>query len=744
MPSKTHKCIAFESANSIKQCKNEAEHPNKQDVKQYKIEGGMEMRYCEAHWQNLVNCGAFPCIYTKFENEKHSKVVGCPYTSGNQIIEGQCDYEILSGKLKKSDRGKNNLKYKDLAMVSPVSSPRLVSSKAVTPRASTPRSVSPKPPSPRPKPASPRTKLPALKPMGSFEEETRVKEAKMKREKDEESESDTDDFEDAKSEASESDIEASESEMSESDDGGDEFIVPKREKRKHTSLRSLPSKTRKRMPRVFPVEMRESEIPGFFLRKPARNFVKTLNLIDSSQNLEDVKSAVKLIVDEIRYYHTNTKLSDKNKKPYSFNVEENVVTEFSKIMARYMFNPLRVELLMSYMFDYESRDLTLTFSYFGFRGLGSSETLQSQLSNTDSRFARPQPVFAYTFNETSSLTKLKLPAYGATMEDNINRAEKMIKIASESYGLNTNNKNFLNLKNQVENFKSGKTTTPNLKDLVENATLLYKNIIDIRDGKATPPPSTGTTTSGTTPPPSAAAGGSNIDKVKGFNDILKTFIENHLDKLNDGNLKNIATTINNENTKKKLDYISGLINSGENDNNIITKLTNFTNNSNFPADLTGSTASSTVAPKPTDGAAVSTSKAVKVEVIENALSKLKNRSEINGGIAFYPGGNPQRIAGLIADFDSADADTKKSIKDLLEKISKLSKYAGDLTDKGKQDQIKGAFSTSVKNDKSAAEILTALTEAVSKIDKPEGGKLDINSIPGGGGGGKRGSRKGKP
>lgn len=68
---------------------------------------------------------------------------------------------------------------------------------------------------------------------------------------------------------------------------------------------------------------------------------------------------LKLIVESIRAMPEN--------EGYSFNVQEPVVDIVADKLAVFMNNSLRIELILSFLFYYESRDLSQPFSYYGFK-----------------------------------------------------------------------------------------------------------------------------------------------------------------------------------------------------------------------------------------------------------------------------------------------------------------------------------------------------------------------------------------
>ena len=110
----------------------------------------------------------------------------------------------------------------------------------------------------------------------------------------------------------------------------------------------------------------------FTRRNTAPNFtteegsVKLLFIIDET---DDVNEAIvnlrkfKLIVFAADMNTTN--------KPDDFEerarVTEDIVDKTAEILSAYMNNPMRIELVLSFLYDYDTRDLDVDFGYFGFR-----------------------------------------------------------------------------------------------------------------------------------------------------------------------------------------------------------------------------------------------------------------------------------------------------------------------------------------------------------------------------------------
>lgn len=338
--------------------------------------------YCEEHWEKVYK-NELVIIDTK--TDKNVRFIGYPRINDNDEDESYLDYgedicslALLRGKLK-DEAAKLELNKKSGSSPRPVGSPKMPGSPRApyietiggTPRMSKTPETSKAPKSPRaPSVRSPvllRSRSPKI---GTTPVSTPV----TKRKEEEYSESE-----------SESDIGSDSDSQSGSDSEREEFDVPKQRKYKHTPKDELPKSRKTRVPRVLPTEPREEDTPAYDLNK---NNVEFLYIIDTENDLKKVKLNLRKFAGYIRTIPENIPA---NKKAYSFNVEESVVTKFSKILARYMFNQIRIELVLYYLFDYETRDLALPYQYFGFKGENSEEEIGWDiLKNVDSGIHPPR------------------------------------------------------------------------------------------------------------------------------------------------------------------------------------------------------------------------------------------------------------------------------------------------------------------------------------------------------------------
>lgn len=93
-----------------------------------------------------------------------------------------------------------------------------------------------------------------------------------------------------------------------------------------------------------------------------KTFMRALKDIDSTNDIAVVMSRLEFVIDSIELENTNRRRD----VTYNFSVSEDVVNKFANLLHnKYkMKDPKRIELLMSFLFDYDSRDLTKKFSEF--------------------------------------------------------------------------------------------------------------------------------------------------------------------------------------------------------------------------------------------------------------------------------------------------------------------------------------------------------------------------------------------
>lgn len=152
---------------------------------------------------------------------------------------------------------------------------------------------------------------------------------------------------------------------------------------------------KKRMIRSAPDVERNCN-PPFIDFKHNEHIVECLEILDRSK---DVKEGLDCINDIINIVEKHPK-----NKSYNYNVTEVVVDKVAAQLARYMFDADRIELLLTFMFDYESRDLTQKMSFYGFKKDYGFKVGNNSISFLDSSplkflqggaceyFAKPRPV----------------------------------------------------------------------------------------------------------------------------------------------------------------------------------------------------------------------------------------------------------------------------------------------------------------------------------------------------------------
>jgi hypothetical protein len=98
---------------------------------------------------------------------------------------------------------------------------------------------------------------------------------------------------------------------------------------------------------------------------PYINFLNNEGIVNAMEILDRTKDA-KEGLEQIAIIKNTIKFDPKN-KGYNYNVTEGVVDKVAAKFARYMFDADRIELLLTFMFYYDSRDLSQKLSFYGFK-----------------------------------------------------------------------------------------------------------------------------------------------------------------------------------------------------------------------------------------------------------------------------------------------------------------------------------------------------------------------------------------
>lgn len=179
--------------------------------------------------------------------------------------------------------------------------------------------------------------------------------SRMSYESESESESETDEDNDS--------VMSSESES----DSENEGIIP------------LSKKSKKKYIRPKSVYKRAKEEPDFKLKDGA---AKQLQVIDTTDNVMTALIKLKNFKLEVFGSDINVKGDDNMEEKYKkYSVTEKVVNETARVLSKYMTNPMRIELVLSFLYDYDTRDLNVPFSFFGFRSPKNSDVLNQTLAS---------------------------------------------------------------------------------------------------------------------------------------------------------------------------------------------------------------------------------------------------------------------------------------------------------------------------------------------------------------------------
>lgn len=94
-------------------------------------------------------------------------------------------------------------------------------------------------------------------------------------------------------------------------------------------------------------------------------------LVDSLETIDTTKD-YKEALEHIYYVKMMIGASKFNEK-YNYEITEDVADQIAEMLGAYMYDMDRIELVLSYLFDYDSRDLTVDFRYFGFKPTSSGK-----------------------------------------------------------------------------------------------------------------------------------------------------------------------------------------------------------------------------------------------------------------------------------------------------------------------------------------------------------------------------------
>lgn len=98
-----------------------------------------------------------------------------------------------------------------------------------------------------------------------------------------------------------------------------------------------------------------------------KDMVKALEILDNTYDLQEALDKISYIIGTLKNNVKNINIAEMKKKDQSmWSVEESVVNYVAEKFAPYINDSDRIELLMSYIFDYDRRDLTKKFSFYGF------------------------------------------------------------------------------------------------------------------------------------------------------------------------------------------------------------------------------------------------------------------------------------------------------------------------------------------------------------------------------------------
>jgi hypothetical protein len=97
------------------------------------------------------------------------------------------------------------------------------------------------------------------------------------------------------------------------------------------------------------------------------SIVEALEILDNTYDLMEALDKIGFIRDTIKNHPKNIEIAEKKKKDQSmWSVEDSVINYIAEKFAPYVNDSDRIELLLSYIFDYDRRDLTKNFKFYGF------------------------------------------------------------------------------------------------------------------------------------------------------------------------------------------------------------------------------------------------------------------------------------------------------------------------------------------------------------------------------------------
>ncbi len=97
-----------------------------------------------------------------------------------------------------------------------------------------------------------------------------------------------------------------------------------------------------------------------------KDLEKHLRVIDTTRNSFEALQEIQAVMNDIDKQLKKDDSSRTANTKYTYTVKEKVVNEVAKDLSKYMDNPDRIELVLIFLFDYESRDLFEQMKFYGF------------------------------------------------------------------------------------------------------------------------------------------------------------------------------------------------------------------------------------------------------------------------------------------------------------------------------------------------------------------------------------------
>ena len=144
-----------------------------------------------------------------------------------------------------------------------------------------------------------------------------------------------------------------------------------------------PVKTADPRKRKFRNHLYEKNTAPPFIDFSSDKLVDSLEVIDTTKDYKEALEHIyylKMIIDK----------STLNKE-YNYEITEDVADQVAEMLGAYMYDMDRIELVLAYLFDFDSRDLTVDFRYFGFKPTSKATKNKLNKEGTDSlkQLARP-------------------------------------------------------------------------------------------------------------------------------------------------------------------------------------------------------------------------------------------------------------------------------------------------------------------------------------------------------------------